>query len=63
MLRQFKKHFIFKEDFNDRLIGDSEQLLDWNRHKDEDSSDEEESADDSESESGSDEDSSGEEDD
>jgi hypothetical protein len=64
LLRQFRKHFIYKEDYNNRLIADSKQLLDWNRQKDEDSSeDEDESEDESGSESGSDDESSDEDDD
>ena len=60
---RFKRHFIFKEDFNNKLLSESKQLLDWNRQKGEDSSDEEDDSDDessseteSEGESSSDED-------
>ena len=51
LFTRFKKHFIFKEDFNNRLLTDSKQLLDWNRQKDDSSDEEDESDNESSSES------------
>ena len=54
MFKRFSQHFIYKDEYNRRLIADSKQLLDWNRDKNEDSSEDE---DDSDNESSSDEES------